>query len=90
MPALEAEFQKMVATMKQYVPGYKIVISPTWETNRIITSIRVEGLGDYLPKHAGNLDIINCAAIATAEAYAQASKETGVTQFNEVRPRSVQ
>ena len=29
------------------------------------------GLGDYLPKYAGNLDIINCAAIAMAEEYAK-------------------
>lgn len=33
--------------------------------------IRVRGLGDYLPAYAGNLDIINCAAIAMAEEYAR-------------------
>ncbi|MFM1867980.1 MAG: hypothetical protein RL591_1388, partial [Planctomycetota bacterium] len=32
---------------------------------------RVEGLGDYLPKYAGNLDILNCAAIAFAESKAR-------------------
>jgi len=31
----------------------------------------VDGLGDYLPRYAGNLDIINCAAIAFAEARAR-------------------
>jgi acetaldehyde dehydrogenase len=34
-------------------------------------SIRVQGLGDYLPKYAGNLDIINSAAIAIAEEFAK-------------------
>jgi acetaldehyde dehydrogenase len=33
-------------------------------------TIKVKGLGDYLPAYAGNLDIINCGAIAMAEEYA--------------------
>ena len=42
-----------------------------FENERIIVMMRVKGLGDYLPEYAGNLDIINCAAIAVAEGFAQ-------------------
>jgi acetaldehyde dehydrogenase (acetylating) len=61
---------KMVATIRGYVPGYQVVVDPIWENGRLITMVRVDGLGDYLPRYAGNLDIINCAAVAFAEAYA--------------------
>jgi acetaldehyde dehydrogenase len=65
-PAVDA----MVRKIQGYVPGYRLLMPPTVENNRIVIMVKVEGLGDYLPKYAGNLDIINCAAIATAEARA--------------------
>jgi acetaldehyde dehydrogenase (acetylating) len=61
---------EMVALIKLYVPGYQLILEPIIENGRLITMVRVDGLGDYLPKYAGNLDIINCAAIAFAESYA--------------------
>jgi acetaldehyde dehydrogenase (acetylating) len=60
----------MVRAIQRYVPGYALVLGPLLENNRIIVTIRVRGLGDYLPAYAGNLDIINCAALAMAEQFA--------------------
>ena len=33
--------------------------------------MEVEGLGDYLPKYAGNLDIMTAAALRTGEMFAE-------------------
>lgn len=69
----------MVESIKSYVPGYNLIMQPTYENGRIVVAARVTGLGDYLPQYAGNLDIINCAAVAAAEGFAKkrsvASKE---------------
>ena len=68
---LKMAVDAMVARIREYVPGYQVILGPIVENGRIVIMIRVQGLGDYLPKYAGNLDIINCAAVAMAEAYAQ-------------------
>jgi len=61
----------LVEQVRTYVPGYTIIVGPLIENGRIVITLRVKGLGDYLPAYAGNLDIINCGAIAMAEAYAR-------------------
>lgn len=61
----------IVKIIQQYVPGYELIVAPTYDMGKLLTTVRVQGLGDYLPKFAGNLDIINSAAIAVAERYAQ-------------------
>ena len=63
--------EKMVEKVRQYVPGYRLLLPPPWDIDRLVTMIKVQGLGDYLPNFAGNLDIINCAAIAAAEEFAK-------------------
>ena len=70
LPEYVSNLKKIVAIVKSYVPGYEIIVEPKIDNDRIVTMIRVTGLGDYLPAFAGNLDIINCAAIAAAEKYA--------------------
>jgi len=59
----------MIKKIQEYVPGYSLLVPPAFENGRIVIMVKVQGLGDYLPKYAGNLDIINCAAIAVAERY---------------------
>lgn len=61
----------LVQRIREYVPGYEVILGPILENDRIVVMVRVRGLGDYLPAYAGNLDIINCAAIAMAEEYAR-------------------
>ena len=68
---IRASVLKMVEKISQYVPGYQLIVQPTLDGDRIITTIKVLGAGDYLPQYAGNLDIINCAAISMAELIAQ-------------------
>jgi acetaldehyde dehydrogenase len=67
---IKESVDKMVESIKHYVPGYKLLIEPIMDGNKVTVMVQVEGLGDYLPKYAGNLDIINCAAVRTAEVYA--------------------
>ncbi len=71
MAGITDSVNRIVKKIQKYVPGYEIAIPPTFEHGRVITMIRVKGLGDYLPSYAGNLDIINCAAVATAEEFSK-------------------
>lgn len=71
LPLLKDGVNAMLQKIRQYVPSYRLVIPPTIEGNRIIMSVKVKGMGDFLPSYAGNLDIINCAAIAVAEEFAK-------------------
>lgn len=70
IPNLKKMLQPLTKKIRKYVPGYEVILGPILENSRIIVMVRVRGLGDYLPAYAGNLDIINCAAIAMAEEYA--------------------
>lgn len=67
MAEINAAISRMIVTLKSYVPGYQLILPPTFEGGRVVVTIKVLGNGDYLPQYAGNLDIINCAAIAVAE-----------------------
>jgi len=61
----------MIKEVQKYVPGYKLVNGPVFDGKRVSVFMEVEGLGDYLPKYAGNLDIMTAAAARTAEMFAE-------------------
>lgn len=63
-----ANVYKRLKEIKEYVPQYELVMPPMINENDILMlSVKVKGQGDYLPEYAGNLDIINCAAIKVLE-----------------------
>ena len=60
-----------IGEVQKYVPGYKLVNGPVFDGKRVSVFMEVEGLGDFLPKYAGNLDIMTAAAARTAEMFAE-------------------
>jgi acetaldehyde/propanal dehydrogenase len=60
----------MIEAVQEYVPGYRLVNGPLFDGNRVSVFMEVAGLGDYLPRYAGNLDIMTAAACRTAEMFA--------------------
>lgn len=69
---------EMITKIRRYVPGYSLVTEPKYINGIIMLTIKVQGAGDYLPKYAGNLDIINCAAIEVAEKIAKEFTTKGI------------
>ncbi|AXS81058.1 acetaldehyde dehydrogenase (acetylating) [Dechloromonas sp. HYN0024] len=61
---------EMIKEVQKYVPGYRLVNGPLFDGKRVTVFMEVAGLGDYLPKYAGNLDIMTAAATRTAEMFA--------------------
>jgi acetaldehyde/propanal dehydrogenase len=70
-PAISRSVHEMIEQVQQYVPGYRLKNGPVFDGERVSVFLEVEGLGDYLPKYAGNLDIMTAAALRTGEVIAQ-------------------
>ena len=69
--AITKSVHDMIKEVQKYVPGYQLVNGPVFDGNRVSVYMEVEGLGDYLPKYAGNLDIMTAAGARTAEMFAE-------------------
>ena len=73
--AVAASILQMAEAVGAYVPGYRLRGEPIFDdeaggsagSSRVTVFVEVEGAGDYLPRYAGNLDIMTSAAVATAE-----------------------
>lgn len=65
--AITASVQAMVKEVQRYVPGYQLKNGPIFDGRRVSIYVEVQGLGDYLPEYAGNLDIMTAAALRTGE-----------------------
>jgi acetaldehyde/propanal dehydrogenase len=74
---ITATIEAMVSEVQQYVPGYRVVNGPVFDGRRVSVFLQVEGLGDFLPKYSGNLDIMTAAAVRTAEMFAAELSTTG-------------
>lgn len=84
---LTQEIKNAVAKVAKYVPGYRMVQEPVFERFmdeglhhpnfgtqkgiKVSVFLEVEGAGHYLPKYAGNLDIMTSAALQMGDLKAQ-------------------
>jgi len=69
--AITRSVLEMIKEVQKYVPGYILKNGPVFDGKRVSIYMEVEGLGDFLPKYAGNLDIMTAAGLRTAEMYAE-------------------
>lgn len=69
--------EKMVKTVQEYVPGYRMRGEPLFKGKQVSIFIEVEGAGDFFPPYSGNLDIMTAAATKMAEEIAK--KELAIT-----------
>jgi acetaldehyde dehydrogenase len=82
--AITASIRATVARVAEYVPGYRLLKDPIidevsvripdfgeFEGLKVTCLLEVEGAAHYLPKYAGNLDIMTSAALRMGEKIAE-------------------
>ena len=83
--AVRDAVDRMVAEVARYVPGYRLKApvafdeqdTPWGRAPVIVVLLQVEGAGDFLPRYAGNLDIMTSAAARVGERMALAQAVAG-------------
>jgi acetaldehyde dehydrogenase len=77
--AVIASIERMEASVQEYVPGYHLKNPPVFDVQDtpwgkkpvVVLLLEVEGAGYYLPRYAGNLDIMTAAARRVGEMIAR-------------------
>ena len=72
LDATREEVERLISRIREYVPGYNLVVEPHFSIPNVVTgTVKVTGAGYVLPEYAGNLDIINAAAVETARRHSE-------------------
>ena len=77
--AIVKSVEQMVGEVQAYVPGYRLKGAPVMDRRTtplgtktvVVILLEVEGAGDFLPKYAGNLDVMTAAAYRTGDLFAR-------------------
>jgi acetaldehyde dehydrogenase (acetylating) len=89
---IRKSIEEMVKRIKQYVPGYELRAKPLIEElpdgnrkrKKVTLFVEVAGAGDYLPKYAGNLDVMTSAAVRVGE---EIGRRLVAGTWNKTRPK---
>jgi acetaldehyde dehydrogenase len=68
--AIEGSVTGMAAELATYVPGCRLLLCET-DGDLVTVMVQIEGAGDFLPRYAGNLDIMTAAAARAGELVAE-------------------
>jgi acetaldehyde dehydrogenase len=76
--AVTASVHAMEQEVQSYVPGYRLLREPQFDEEKVAIFVEVEGAGDFLPRYAGNLDIMTAAAAKVGHEIAASLSEVAV------------